>query len=184
MDLCDLTDSKAVLSAIGISAPQLVKKRVARGEGTATMAEQPLGHRRARVLVILVGVATLTALAGCNSDKSQVKSGRLEVTTTSAAPTTTQPATTATTARTTTTEAPTTTTAAARRQMPNVLSQRLDVAKTHLGDAGYLDSEIQIVGGGTFGVINSSAWVVCSQEPKAGSITENPRVIVARPGEC
>ncbi len=86
--------------------------------------------------------------------------------------TTVAPATTATS--TTTTIPP------AQRVMPAVRGQRLDLAMAHLRDAGYLTADVEIIGGGTFGVIDQSGWTVCSTEPAAGVPAPRARVIVAR----
>jgi hypothetical protein len=66
--------------------------------------------------------------------------------------------------------------------MPDVAGQRLDVAESELDD---LDIPYEEVGGGTFGVIDTSAWTVCATKPKAGKrVGETVKLIVARPGEC
>lgn len=55
--------------------------------------------------------------------------------------------------------------------VPDVVGERLDVAEDQLDDAGF---EYEEIGGGTFGVINTSAWLVCDQEPAPGSSTSAP----------
>lgn len=66
--------------------------------------------------------------------------------------------------------------------MPDVESQQLDLALSDIKRAGFED-EVEVVGGGTFGVIDESAWTVCTQEPAAGStIDAQPRLTVDR--EC
>jgi PASTA domain len=50
--------------------------------------------------------------------------------------------------------------------VPDVVGERLDLAKSHVEDAGL---EAEPVGGGTFGVVNESNWTVCSQEPAPGT---------------
>ena len=64
--------------------------------------------------------------------------------------------------------------------MPDVVNQRLDVALSDLERAG-IDDEAEIVGGGTFGVVDQSNWVVCEQEPAPGGVVfGTPRVVVER----
>lgn len=59
--------------------------------------------------------------------------------------------------------------AADESTVPNVVGERLDLAQSHVEDAGL---EYEEIGGGTFGVIDASGWVVCSQEPAPGASTE------------
>lgn len=66
--------------------------------------------------------------------------------------------------------------------MPDVVGQGLDVAYTQLDSAGVNKADVEIVGGGTFGVIVESNWVVCFQTPSAGGTVENVELVVAR--EC
>ena len=64
--------------------------------------------------------------------------------------------------------------------MPDVVGQRLDVAQSEIERAGFED-DVEIVGGGVFGVIDESNWQVCEQLPKAGSaISDKPRLTVER----
>lgn len=64
--------------------------------------------------------------------------------------------------------------------MPDVTGQKLDVALADIKGAGFED-EVEVVGGGTFGVIDESNWTVCKQTPAAGkAITTAPRVEVDR----
>ncbi|MGO0578317.1 DUF4839 domain-containing protein [Ornithinimicrobium panacihumi] len=64
--------------------------------------------------------------------------------------------------------------------MPDLLGKTLDLAKSDVDRAGYED-EVEVVGGGLFGVVDESNWTVCSQEPPSGApITTSPRVIVER----
>jgi hypothetical protein len=49
--------------------------------------------------------------------------------------------------------------------VPDVVGERLDVAKSHVKDAGYDTEEI---GGGTFGIVVESNWTVCETDPPAG----------------
>ena len=64
--------------------------------------------------------------------------------------------------------------------MPEVVGERLDVAKSDIGRAG-IEGETEILGGGTFGVVDDSNWTVCEQLPAAGSpVNGPPRLIVDR----
>lgn len=64
--------------------------------------------------------------------------------------------------------------------MPNVTGERLDVAKSDIKNAGF-DDKVKVVGGGLFGVVVDSNWVVCAQTPAAGqSLTGTPRLTVGR----
>lgn len=66
--------------------------------------------------------------------------------------------------------------------MPDVVGKRLDVAKSDVERAGF-DDEIEVLGGGTFGVVVESNWTVCSQEPASGAaVSSAPRLVVDR--EC
>jgi hypothetical protein len=75
----------------------------------------------------------------------------------------------------------TTTQGTADSVVPDLIAQRLDVAESALDDLGIAYDEI---GGGTFGVVDASAWVVCDQQPKPGGIADSLKLIVARPGDC
>ncbi len=64
--------------------------------------------------------------------------------------------------------------------MPVVTGEKLDVAKSAIEDAGYND-DVNVDGGGLFGVVKESNWQVCKQSPKAGAaITGTPRLTVDR----
>ena len=64
--------------------------------------------------------------------------------------------------------------------MPDVVGQRLDVAVSDIERAGF-DDEVEIVGGGTFGIVDESNWQVCGQLPAAGEpMTSEPRIEVDR----
>jgi len=52
--------------------------------------------------------------------------------------------------------------------MPAVEGKRLDIAQSDLEKAGVAEDEIEVIGGGTLGVIDASNWDVCDQEPAAG----------------
>ena len=49
--------------------------------------------------------------------------------------------------------------------VPNVIGERLDLAQSHLKDAGL---KFEAIGGGTFGILDESNWTVCQTEPVAG----------------
>lgn len=55
------------------------------------------------------------------------------------------------------------------KSTPAVVGKRLDVAESAVKDAGL---DYQEIGGGAFGIIIKSNWIVCEQEPQAG--TKNP----------
>jgi hypothetical protein len=65
--------------------------------------------------------------------------------------------------------------------MPDVTGKQLDVAKSDIERAGH-GGDIEIVGGGLFGVVNESNWTVCEQTPAGGADISNPRLVVER--EC
>ena len=64
--------------------------------------------------------------------------------------------------------------------MPNVTGEKLDAAKSDIKNAGF-DDKVKVVGGGLFGVVVDSNWVVCAQAPAAGqSLTGTPQLTVDR----
>jgi hypothetical protein len=64
--------------------------------------------------------------------------------------------------------------------MPDVVGQPLDVALSDIAGAG-IDSEVDVDGGGTFGIVDESNWEVCDQSPAAGSeVDEAPKLSVDR----
>lgn len=64
--------------------------------------------------------------------------------------------------------------------MPAVVGQQLDVAKTAIESAGF-EEEVEVSGGGTFGVVDESNWTVCEQSPDAGQpISAAPTLTVDR----
>lgn len=65
--------------------------------------------------------------------------------------------------------------------MPELTGKQLDVAKSDIERAGH-GGEVEIVGGGLFGVVDDSNWIVCEQSPVAGAVISNPRLVVDR--EC
>ncbi len=50
--------------------------------------------------------------------------------------------------------------------VPDVIGERLDLAQSHLEDAGL---EYEALGGGTVGIVVESNWTVCQTEPAAGA---------------
>jgi len=65
--------------------------------------------------------------------------------------------------------------------MPNVVGKKLDVALSDVDRAGVNKDDVEVVGGGVFGVVDKSNWVVCEQSPAAGSaVTGKPRFTVDR----
>lgn len=70
--------------------------------------------------------------------------------------------------------------AAATPLMPHVVGLRLDVALSDIRRAGYTP-EVEVLGGGGFGIMDTSNCLVCSQDPVTGvGITSQPRVIIER----
>jgi hypothetical protein len=64
--------------------------------------------------------------------------------------------------------------------MPDVVGEQLDVASSDIKRAGY-EGEVEVVGGGTFGVVTESNWQVCEQLPAPGEpMDETPRLTVDR----
>jgi beta-lactam-binding protein with PASTA domain len=64
--------------------------------------------------------------------------------------------------------------------MPDVKSRRLDIALSDIERAGF-DDEVEVLGGGVFGVVDESNWMVCDQEPRPGAeISTAPRLTVDR----
>lgn len=53
--------------------------------------------------------------------------------------------------------------------MPALVGQRLDVALSDLAAIGVGEDDVELVGGGAFGVLDESNWDVCEQRPEPGS---------------
>lgn len=68
--------------------------------------------------------------------------------------------------------------------MPNVTGDQLDYAKTQIEKQGIDEKDIQVVGGGTFGVVIESNWIVCSQSPQASQSLENAKVTLTVSRSC
>jgi hypothetical protein len=64
--------------------------------------------------------------------------------------------------------------------MPDVTGKTLDAAKIAIKAAGF-DDEVEVEGGGVFGVVVESNWEVCEQSPAAGAtVAGQPTLTVAR----
>lgn len=64
--------------------------------------------------------------------------------------------------------------------MPDVVGTQLDAAKSDIERAGF-GGEVEVLGGGIFGIVNEPNWQVCEQLPPAGeSVTDPPRLTVDR----
>ncbi len=64
--------------------------------------------------------------------------------------------------------------------MPDVVGKQLDVAISDVKRAGFGD-DVEVLGGGIFGVIDESNWMVCTQEPEPGAVVSStPRFTVDR----
>jgi hypothetical protein len=64
--------------------------------------------------------------------------------------------------------------------MPDVVGKKLDVAKADIKSAG-VEGDVDVEGGGLFGVIQDSNWLVCGQSPSAGAAaTGTPTLTVDR----
>jgi hypothetical protein len=64
--------------------------------------------------------------------------------------------------------------------MPAVEGLRLDVALSDLAGQGVAEEDVEVVGGGTLGVLDESNWDVCEQRPAAGTPIQDVRLIVDR----
>lgn len=65
--------------------------------------------------------------------------------------------------------------------MPDVIGRQLDIALSDITDAGF-DDDVDVDGGGTFGVVVESNWTVCAQSPAPGQPLDAPKLTVDR--EC
>lgn len=64
--------------------------------------------------------------------------------------------------------------------MPDVVGKSLEVAISDVERAG-INDEVEVLGGGIFGVLDESNWVVCSQVPEKGTdVSSAPRFTVDR----
>ena len=68
------------------------------------------------------------------------------------------------------------------RRMPDVVGRPLDQARTAVVAAG---GSVAVSGGGLFGIIDESAWTVCSTEPGSGSgLGSRQRVVLHVDRSC
>src|SRR5262245_32475865 len=63
------------------------------------------------------------------------------------------------------------------REVPDVTGKRLDVAEDTLDSAGL---HYRTAGGGTFGVVVRSRWIVCEQSPRPHTVATSVLLTVAR----
>ena len=64
--------------------------------------------------------------------------------------------------------------------MPDVVGTQLDTAKSDIERSGF-GGDVEVLGGGIFGIVNDPNWQVCEQLPPAGeSVTDAPRLTVDR----
>jgi beta-lactam-binding protein with PASTA domain len=61
--------------------------------------------------------------------------------------------------------------------VPDVVGNRLDVAKERLDDAGL---GYETIGGGALGIVVDSNWNVCEQSPSPGRMATRVELVVAR----
>ena len=128
-----------------------------------------------RLLAGFAMTASAIAVVGCGSSTTTVRNTVVTVVKTVETPAPEAPAPQST-------PAPAPAPAAARQSvtLPDVVGQRLDVAELHLRARHIRYRE---VGGGTFGIIVKSNWMVCEQEPAAGT-TDPSRVSLIVDREC
>ena len=64
--------------------------------------------------------------------------------------------------------------------MPSVVGTQFDAAKSIIERAGF-GGEVEVLGGGMFGIVTEPNWQVCEQLPLAGeTLTDPPRLTVDR----
>jgi hypothetical protein len=64
--------------------------------------------------------------------------------------------------------------------MPDVVGKTLDDAKKAVEKAGF-DDDVEVEGGGVFGIVVESNWTVCSQAPSEGTeVSDPPALTVER----
>jgi hypothetical protein len=124
--------------------------------------------------VLILAVVALTGCAETAADSAEAAEEAAPVTVTETVG-----------AESTTQEAPleetTTEEAEQNAVVPDVTGKRLDLAESKLDELGIGHKEI---GGGTFGVVVASNWIVCDQDPKSGGSSNSVKLVVARRGEC
>ena len=63
------------------------------------------------------------------------------------------------------------------QRVPDVTGDRLDVAEDRLDDRGL---HYETIGGGVFGVVVRSHWVVCDQEPAPGKLDTRIELLIPK----
>ena len=63
--------------------------------------------------------------------------------------------------------------------MPDVVGEQLDVALSEIESAGFTE-DVELLGGGTLGVVVKANWQVCAQLPEPGEELTEPRLTVER----
>ena len=63
--------------------------------------------------------------------------------------------------------------------MPDVVGEQLDVALSEIERAGFTE-DVELLGGGTFGVLVEANWQVCAQLPEPGEDLTEPRLTAER----
>ena len=125
-----------------------------------------LGQALIAAAGFLAGVVLVVVLQGVNHDHTRTVTRHVT------GPTTTQTQTqTRTETKTETVTAPDQSNPDDAVTVPDVTGLRLDEAKRILGQAG-LDNDI-VEGGGAFGPVDDSSWVVVDQDPPGGSEASN-----------
>lgn len=66
--------------------------------------------------------------------------------------------------------------------MPDVINEKLDAAYDQIKDAGLDDEDqVEVDGGGIFGIVAEGNWTVCKQSPAAGEpVSGQPKLMVKR----
>jgi hypothetical protein len=59
--------------------------------------------------------------------------------------------------------------------VPDVVGERLDVARSDAEAAGY---DVEVLGGGVFGVVVEANWSVCEQRPEPGAPEEDSVTLI------
>ena len=121
---------------------------------------EPAHPRVSKPVLILWGLVGLLVALGCGTP-AKVSSTPAGTSVAATSPATSQATATATV-------------------MPDVVGKQLDVAKNDIKSAGFKD-KVEIIGGGTLGVVVDGNWKVCAQSPEAGqALTGAPKLTVDR----
>jgi len=153
-----VTEPEHVVGA-GEAAPLPETVRLSRDPALPPTDPLPRPRRRRRALAFLVALVAIAALGVA----AVIEIPRLVDGSTEAAPAVTAPS---------------------GITVPSLVGQPLDVAEQHLDDLGLQASE---EGGGIFGVLVPSDWIVCETSPQAGSAVDpgsTVRLRIDRPGAC